>query len=115
MTVSDELFDMIQVFKRTRYQDMKKEDLYNPANLWCMWIKKDSQTWKKFVVWYLNDSLETLEKSDDNFWSYFTSHKNNIKEFAKEWVVDAERNDFYKFCINKIKNHGVPSRIHCYA
>ncbi|MCF6149211.1 MAG: hypothetical protein E3K37_11200 [Candidatus Kuenenia sp.] len=115
MTVSDELFDMIKLFRSKRYQDLEKKDLYNPANLWCMWIKKDSQTWKNFVVWYLNDSLETLEKSNDNFWSYFTSNKNNIKEFANEWVVEAERNDFYKFCINMIRNQELRSNIHCYA
>lgn len=105
MTVSDELYDMIKLFESNRHQETRKGVFYNPANLWCMWIRKDLQTWKKFVVWYLRDSLEILEKSGGNFWDYFNSHKNNIQEFANEWVVDEERNSFYRFCINKMKDN----------
>ncbi|MCZ7622530.1 MAG: hypothetical protein M5U24_08600 [Candidatus Kuenenia sp.] len=114
MAVSDELYDMIKFFEINRHQEMRKENLYNPANLWCMWIRKDLQTWKKFVVWYLQDSLEILEKNGGNFWDYFTSHKNNIQEFANEWVVDEERNSFYRFCINKMKNNDLSSKTYRY-
>ncbi|MBM4055276.1 MAG: hypothetical protein FJ264_11540 [Planctomycetes bacterium] len=112
MTISDELYDMIKLFRTTSYKERGINDLHNPANLWCMWIRKDSRTWKKFVVWYLEDSLEILGKRDCNFWDYFASQKSNIKEFAKDWVADEERNDFYKFCIRKMKSHDLQSKIH---
>ncbi|MCR4293877.1 MAG: hypothetical protein NUV76_13515, partial [Candidatus Kuenenia sp.] len=36
--------------------------------------------------------------------------KNNIQEFANEWVVDEERNSFYRFCINKMKDNDLSSK-----
>jgi len=72
-------------------------DWNNPADVWKMWVKRGSKSWKYFVLCCGEDFLyETYEKID-RIKSFFRGYIGDVEKFADDWIPDSERHSFFMF------------------
>lgn len=89
--VSDELFNIVKLFFT------KKRDWNCPVEVWRVWIKKDTKSWKIFVQWFMNID----KKIDVKLQEFFHQHDGQFTTFVENWVADDERTSFYEFYAEK--------------
>ncbi|MDR4507036.1 MAG: hypothetical protein MRJ65_02155 [Candidatus Brocadiaceae bacterium] len=102
MCIDDKLYEVVKNI------DMRKVDFRQPADVWRIWVKEDSETWSKFTFWYVNDFLTSaVNNREELLWYYFSGYKDDHEAFANDWIAENEKHDFFLFYAEKVWEESV--------
>jgi len=91
MDVSGRIYKMIK--SNIKYN----EDWNNPAEVWKMWVKKSSKSWKRFVRCCEDEFLAQDGKKDGKLKFFFQGYVGEFEKFADDWIPHSERHSFFLF------------------
>ncbi|MCF6149283.1 MAG: hypothetical protein E3K37_11580 [Candidatus Kuenenia sp.] len=89
MSLSDYLY------KKVKDIYTKNIDLNHPVDVWRMWVKKDSETWKNFTLRFSNYHFNAFDNIEDLLRHFFYGYEGDIETFAINWVAAKERESFF--------------------